>query len=70
MKKITYYYVIICLIKVCYYIFLGSKYPDASCVDPQYHGSSSQPAPRLYLLLFLFIVFRLICINASLTKFL
>jgi hypothetical protein len=45
MKKITYYYVIIYLIKVCYYIFLGSKYPDASCVDPQYHGSSSQPAP-------------------------
>ena len=20
-------------------------YPDQSCVDPQYHGSSSQPAP-------------------------
>jgi hypothetical protein len=20
-------------------------YPDSSCVDPQYHGSSPQPAP-------------------------
>ena len=33
-------------------------------VDPQYHGSI------LYLLLFFLIVFRLNCINASLTKFL
>jgi len=22
-----------------------SLYPDQSCIDPQYHGSSSQPAP-------------------------
>jgi len=45
-------------------------YLDSSCVNPQYHGSSPQLAPWLYLLLFLFIVFQLICINASLIKFL
>jgi hypothetical protein len=45
-------------------------YPDQSCVDPQYHGSSSQLAPWLYFLLFFFFVFRLNCVNVSLTKFL
>jgi hypothetical protein len=39
-------------------------YPNLSYIDPQYHGSSPQQAPWLYL----FIVFWLICINASLTK--
>jgi hypothetical protein len=32
-------------------------YPDQSCVNPQYHGSSSQPAPWLYLLLLFFLVY-------------
>jgi len=42
-----------------------TPYRDSSYIDPQYHGSSPQQASWLYL----FIVFWLICITASLTKF-